>query len=301
MRQDTRTALPQTLRDAYLLGREHLRACGVEDAELEAEVLLRHAAGLDRAGLYLRWTRPPAPEVWARYVRLVEARGAGTPTAYLVGEREFYGLRFLVDERVLIPRPETELLVELTLEVLRGVRDPVVVEVGTGSGAVAVAIAVHRPDATVYATDLSPDALAVAYENARRHGVLDRVRFRSGDALTPLLAEEVLAHAVVSNPPYVPPQARSELPREVLAEPAVAVFAPGPEGTELHARILNDAPRLLHPGGWVALEVSPKWGQPDRVARRFAEAGFVEVRVVQDLAGLDRVVVGRWPGVRRNP
>lgn len=295
------TSVPASLREAYLLGREHLRSCGVESPELEAEVLLRHAAGLDRAGLYLRWTQPLSPEAWARYVRLLEVRGAGTPTAYLLGEREFYGLPFLVDGRVLIPRPETELLVDLTLEAVRHVPDPVVVEVGTGSGAVAVTIAVHRREAVVYATDISPDALEVARENAHRHGVLDRVRFLQGDLLEPVVAQGVRAHAVVSNPPYVPPQALEELPREVRAEPAIAVLAPGPTGTELHARLVAEARGVLEPAGLLALEVSPKWDQPDRVARMMREAGFGEVRVERDLAGLERVVVGRWPGGRRNP
>ncbi|MDR7443924.1 MAG: peptide chain release factor N(5)-glutamine methyltransferase [Armatimonadota bacterium] len=293
--------VPASLREAYLLGREHLASCGVENPELEAEVLLRHAAGLDRACLYVRWTRPPAPEVWARYVRLLEARGAGRPTAYLLGEREFYGLPFLVDERVLIPRPETELLVDLALEAIRGVPEPVVVEVGTGSGAVAVAIAVHRREAVVYATEISPGALEVAQGNARRHGVEGRVRFLLGDALAPAEERGVRAHAVVSNPPYVPPQARAELPREVLAEPPIALFAPGPTGTEVHARILAQAPRVLYPGGFLALEVSPKWDQPGRVARMMGEAGFEGVRVERDLAGLERVVAGWWPGGRRNP
>ncbi|MCS7173758.1 MAG: peptide chain release factor N(5)-glutamine methyltransferase [Armatimonadetes bacterium] len=294
------TSVPPSLREAYLLGREHLRACGVESPELEAEVLLRHAAGLDRAGLYLRWTQAPSLAVWTRYVRLLEARGAGTPTAYLLGEREFYGLAFLVDERVLVPRPETELLVDLALEAIRHHPEPVVVEVGTGSGAVAVALAVHHRRAMVYATDISSEALEVAHENARRHGVLDRVRFLQGDALQPVAAQGVRAHAVVSNPPYVPPQAMEELPPEVRAEPTLAVLAPGPTGTELHARIIASAPPVLLPGGLLALEVSPKWDQPARVTRMMREAGFGEVRVERDLAGLARVVAGRWPGGRRN-
>jgi len=294
-------SVPASLRDAYLLGREHLASCGTENPALEAEVLLRHAAGLDRAGLYVRWTQPPAPEVWARYVELLEKRGAGRPTAYLLGEREFYGLPFLVDERVLIPRPETELLVDLALGAIQGVPEPVVVEVGTGSGAVAVAIAVHCREAVVYATEISPEALEVARENARRHEVEGRVRFLLGDALVPARERGVQAHVVVSNPPYVPPQARAELPREVLAEPPVALFAPGPTGTEVHARILAQAPEVLHPGGFLALEVSPKWDQPARVAHMMEEAGFEGVRVERDLAGLERVVAGRWPASRRNP
>lgn len=285
---------PRSLREAYLLGREHLAACGVASSELEAEVLLRHATGLDRVALYTRWDRPPAPEAWARYVALLEARASGKPTAYLVGEREFYGLPFAVDERVLVPRPETELLVDLALEAVRGIQEPVLVEVGTGSGAVAVALAVNRPDAVVYATDVSAEALEVAAVNARRHGVTDRVCLLAGDALGPVIARGVRAHAVVSNPPYVPPEARHELPPEVLAEPDVAVFAPGPTGIELHARLVCEAPHVLHPGGLLALEVAARWDQASRVAMLLQDAGFAEVRTVRDLAGFERVVAGRW-------
>lgn len=292
---------PRSLREAYLLGREHLAACGVASPEIDAEVLLRHATGLDRAALYARWDRPPTPEAWAHYVALLEARASGKPTAYLVGEREFYGLSFAVDERVLVPRPETELLVEVALEAVREVREPVLVEVGTGSGAVAVALAVHRPDAVVYATDVSSEALEVAAGNARRHGVADRVCLLVGDALGPVIARGVRAHAVVSNPPYVPPEARDELPPEVLSEPDVAVFAPGPTGIELHERIVHKTPQVLHPDGLLALEVAARWDQARRVAMLLRDAGFAGVRTVRDLSGVERVVVGRWRPTSTEP
>lgn len=286
---------PASVREAYLWGREHLEACGVEAAALEAEVLLRHALGVDRAQLYARWPCPLPEGAWRRYVQLLEERAAGRPLAYVVGEREFFGLRFAVDPRVLVPRPETELLVEVVLRATQGVASPVYVEVGTGSGAVAVALAVHRPDATVYATDLSAAALAVAVENARRHRVLERVRLLEGDALTPVLQAGVRAHAVASNPPYVPPEARAELPREVLAEPEVAVFAPGPRGVELHERIAEQARRVLLPEGLIALEVAAKWDQARTVAETLSRFGYRDPQVVRDLSGLERVVVARQP------
>ncbi len=285
---------PPTVREAYLWGREHLEACGVEGAALEAEVLLRHALRVDRARMYARWTGPMEPEAWRRYRELLEERARGRPLSYVVGEREFYGLPFTVDERVLVPRPETELLVDLALDRTRAVARPVYVDVGTGCGAVAVALAVHRADATVYATDLSAEALAVAEANVRRHGVEGRVRLVEGDALEPLLRAAVRAHAVVSNPPYVPPHARGELPREVLAEPPVAVFAPGPRGVELHERIADQARDVLLPGGLVAVEVAARWGQAQEVVRVFRGLGYHDPEVVRDLAGLERVVVARW-------
>lgn len=282
---------PASVREAYLWGREHLEACGVPEAALEAEVLLRHALGLDRAQLYARWAAAVSEEAWARYVELLERRGTGRPLAYVVGEREFFGLRLVVDERVLVPRPETEHLVEVVLERTQAVREPVYVDVGTGSGAVAVALAVQRPEATVYATDVSAAALAVAEENARRHGVRGRVHLLEGDALSPVVELGVRAHAVASNPPYVPPCARAELPPEVLAEPEVAVFAPGPRGVEVHERIAEQARTVLYPGGVLALEVAARWDQARTVAACLQQLGYGDVQVVRDLAGLERVVV----------
>lgn len=284
-----------TLRQAYLWGREHLAASGIQECGLEAEVLLRHALGLDRAQLYARWHSPLPAEAWQRYTDLLERRAARRPLAYVVGEREFFGLRLVVDERVLIPRPETERLVEVVLELTRDVPEPVYVDVGTGSGAVAVALAVQRPEATVYATDLSSAALAVAEENARRHRVHHRLHLVEGDALVPLLRLGVRAHAVASNPPYVPPSARAELPPEVLAEPELAVFAPGPRGVELHERIADQARTVLLPGGWIAFEVAAKWEQAASVAALLSALGYGEPQVVRDWSGLERAVVARWP------
>lgn len=287
---------PSGVREAYLWGREHLEACGVEEAALEAEVLLRHALGVDRAQLYARWRAALPGQVWRRYLHLLEERAMGVPLAYVVGEREFFGLRIAVDRRVLVPRPETELLVETVLNATRGVASPVYVEVGTGSGAVAVALAVRRPDATVYATEVSMAALEVAEENARRHGVLGRVHLLKGDCLMPVLQAGIRAHAVASNPPYVPPQARGELPREVLAEPEVAVFAPGPSGVELHERIADQARSILLRAGLIALEVAAKWDQARRVAEILSRLGYEGVQGMRDLSGRERVVVARFRG-----
>ncbi|MDR5683347.1 MAG: peptide chain release factor N(5)-glutamine methyltransferase [Armatimonadota bacterium] len=286
---------PVSFREAYLFGREHLAAAGVESAPIEAEVLLRHAARLDRAGLYVRWTQPVSEAVWRRYVDLLEGRAAGRPTAYLVGEREFCGLGFAVDERVLIPRPETELLVDVALEAIRGIAAPVVVDVGTGSGAVAVVLAVRRPDLRAYATDVSRAALEVASGNARRHGVASRVTLLAGHALVPVIERGVRAHAVLANPPYVPRHARDELPAEIRDhEPPVALLSEGPRGTEIHERIAFQAPRVLLPGGTLAMEVAAKWHQAQAVAELFEGLGFEHVRILRDLAGLERVVVGTW-------
>lgn len=284
---------PPSFQEAFLWGREHLTAAGVGSAAIEAEVLLRRASGLDRAVLYGRWTQPLTVTIWLRYRGLLEGRAAGRPTAYLVGEREFYGLPFYVDERVLIPRPETELLVDVVLGEIRGVVSPVIADVGTGSGAIAAVLAGRRLDATVYATDVSDAALDVARLNARRHGVADRVHFLPGDTLIPVIERGVHVHVVVANPPYVPRHASDELPVEIRDhEPPVALFSPGPRGTELHDRIALQASQVLLPGGILVMEVAAKWDQAGRVAAMLQQAGYRDVRRVRDLAGLDRAVLG---------
>ncbi len=282
-----------TVREAYLRGREHLAASGSEEAALEAEVLLRHALGTDRAGLYTRWEAEISPEAWERYRQALDERARGRPVAYIVGQREFWGLAFAVDERVLIPRPETEVLVEAVLEALAGRDDPVVVDVGTGSGCVAVSLAVALPRAVVYATDISSGAVEVARANAARHGVGHRVVALVGDLLRPLpgaLAGRV--DAVVSNPPYIPASRWQALPAQVREyEPAAALLA-GPAGTEVHARLVAASAPWLAPGGLLAMEVAPD--QAEEVAALARSDGrYASVRVRNDYGGAPRVVLCR--------
>lgn len=276
-----------------MLGREHLLTSGVEAAGLEAEVLLRHVLGLTRAALYLAWERPVEAAAWERFCALLEERGRGRPVAYLVGHREFMGLELLVDERVLIPRPETEVLVEFLLHVLREVPAARVIDVGTGSGAIAVALARFLPQARILAVDLSAEALAVARENAARHQVADRITFSRGDLLAPARRQGWhQVDAIASNPPYIDAARASALPREVREhEPAVALLA-GEGGTAFHARLAHEGPPLLRPGGWLAVEVGA--GQARAVSQLFARTGTLEqIRTVDDLAGITRVVAAR--------
>ncbi len=289
-----------TVREAFLWGREHLAASGSSEAAIEADLLLRHALGWDRAGMYLRWEAPLEDAVWDRYRLLLDERAGGRPVHYILGEREFMGLRFAVDERVLIPRPETEILTEVVINFLQTRRDgprtpnpepgQVVVDVGTGSGCIAVALAHVVPDVSIIATDISARALDVAAANARRHGVEDRVEFRQGDLLAPLppeLAGKV--DVVVSNPPYVSPQQAPHLPREVREyEPPVAVFGHG-DGLDDHRRLITASARWLTPGGLLALEVG--MGQAATVRDFLAsQPGYADIRTLRDHAGIDRVL-----------
>ena len=284
-----------TVAEAWQAGREHLAALGIDEAGITAEVLLRHALSLDRTALYVAWSRPIDPEGWARCQALLVERGRGRPVAYIVGHREFMGLQFQVDERVLIPRPETEVLVAAVLEALERTAAPEVADIGTGSGAIAVSLAMLRPDARVVATDVSSAALEVARANAARHRVTDRVRFFEGDLLQPLIAAGLHLDAVACNPPYVAPEAAGGLPPDIRDfEPPVAVVAPG--GAEsLHARLVESAPRVLKPGGWLVMEVSA--GQAPRVVELLHRtAGYEVAQTRRDGLGWERVVAARRAG-----
>lgn len=278
--------------DAWTAGREHLSASGVDEAGITAEVLLRHALGLTRTELYMAWHRPIDEAAWLRYQALLDERARGRPVAYITGRREFMGLEFCVDERVFIPRPETEVLVEFVLGLAGDIIAPAIADIGTGSGAIAVSLAAARPDARIIATDLSPGALQVARANALRHGVADRICFLQGDVLGPILAAGARLDVVACNPPYVAPEVAPGLPREIRDfEPALAVVAPA-SGESLHIRLVEDAPRVLNPGGWLVMEVAA--GQASRVVEILRRRGvFAVPRVQRDGLGWERVVAAR--------
>lgn len=281
-----------TIKEAYLLGREHLAASGSMEPAIEAEVLLRRALEWDRAQLYARWDGPMPEASWDRYRVWLGERAGGRPVHYIVGEREFMGLSLAVDERVLIPRPETEILVELAVSRLRGRDQPLVADIGTGSGCIAVSVAHLLPSAMVYATDSSFDALAVAAANAARHHKSERVTFLRGDLLDALpRAIQGRVDAVLSNPPYIPQSQVAGLPREIREfEPREAILGLG-DGMGAHRRLAAGAPRWLAPGGFLAVEVAA--GQADAVRGVFHESGAYDpIGVERDHAGLGRVVWG---------
>jgi len=276
------------LGEVLRLSAGYLSEHGSPTPRLDAELLVGHALGLSRIELYTNFDRPLDEPELAACRALLERRGRREPVAYILGRWGFHGLDLAVDGRVLVPRPETEVLVERCLALLEGVQAPRFADVGTGSGAIALAVKSARPDASVTATDVSADALAVARENATALGLEIEL------AETDLLAGVEGRFAVIaSNPPYIGEAEMAALEPEVSEyEPRLATVA-GPAGTEVLERLAAAAAAALEAGGSLVVECGA--GQAEAVRGLMAAAGAGETTAEPDLAGIDRVVTGRWP------
>ncbi|MFQ5847074.1 MAG: peptide chain release factor N(5)-glutamine methyltransferase [Candidatus Methylomirabilales bacterium] len=273
-----------------------LTSAGVESPRLDAECLLASLLGCDRLHLYAVGDGPLPSRVLDGYRTLIARRHRREPLAYLTGTKEFWSLPLQVTPAVLIPRPETEVLVETALTRLTGRQAPVAADIGCGSGAIAVAIAKTYPCARIYATEMSRRALAIARENAGAHKLLGVITFLQGDLLEPLFARGLAGRCdvIVSNPPYVTRGELAALPPEVHYEPVEALDG-GVDGLDLHRRIIRGTSALLRPGGWLALEMAP--GQGGSLAGLLRDEGtFTDVASVPDLSGRQRVIVARCMG-----
>lgn len=281
--------VPGALRAA---GRRLVEA-GILNGGWDAELLLRHVTGWDRARLLCASHADEVlpDELRARFEALVAERARRRPLQHLTGTQAFWRHEFRVTRDVLIPRPDTEILVEAALGVLGGRSAPLVVDVGTGSGCIALSLAHERPDARVHAVDVSPAALEVARDNARRLNLAQRVVFHAGDLLAPVADLGAAFDAVVSNPPYVDPATRATLEPEVIDhEPDAALFGDGgPYGT--YARLIPQAAASVRPDGFLLLEIGH--GMAQGVVTMCRSAGFEIVEVRRDLPGIERVVVAR--------
>lgn len=274
--------------------RRRLSSAGITEAALDSETLLREVTGWDRAALLLRADEEIPGEDERRFNFLVDQRAERRPLQHLTGVQAFWRHVFRVNPDVLIPRPETEVLVEAALDILATQGEARVVDVGTGSGCIALSLAAEAPGAEVHATDLSAAALRVARDNARRLGLADRVSFHEGDLLAPLEALAGRIDLVASNPPYVDPADVASLAPEVRDhEPAIALFPPR-EPLAVYRRLLPEAARFLRPGGYALVEIGR--GQSRDVAALAASAGLVVERIIPDLADIPRTVVARLPG-----
>ncbi|MCH7652823.1 MAG: peptide chain release factor N(5)-glutamine methyltransferase [Chloroflexi bacterium] len=276
------------LRELLVRATNELSGRRIDNPNLEAEVLLRHVMGHQRETFFASLDEDMTTDQETLVLELVTQRASGTPLAYITGHREFYGLDFVVNPSVLIPRQETELLVEKVLQLAKRHTGEAltVVDVGTGTGAIAVAIAYNSPDAAVTATDVDPEALKVAAENCRKHGVADRVRLERGDLLEPIVSP---VDIVVSNPPYLTSKDMALAPIEVKREPAVALHG-GEDGLDVIRRLLRQLPAKLKAGGSAFIEIDPRQLEDvlDLAREAFPKA---ELSFERDLLGLARVVV----------
>lgn len=285
-----------TVREILQKTEIYLREKNVDSPRLSAQMILAHGLGLDRMGLFLDMDRPLQASELDAVRPLAARRGRGEPVAYILGEREFFSLAFEVTPDVLIPRPETELIVEEAIRLFPGDAEMAMADLGTGSGCLAVTLATRFPSARVTALDQSPGALVVARRNAARHNVAERMEFLEAtfSELPPVSGGYGL---IVSNPPYVSQEEYDTLSPEVASfEPKSALVpVPGQDGLEAYPVVVAVAFKRLAPGGVLMLEIGWKQGQDVKHLLEATEFGFEGVAVLPDLAGLDRVVIGRKP------
>lgn len=275
-----------TINHLIAQGAQVLQQVGVDTPRLDAELLLADLLGVARAYLYAHPEEEVNAHILQEWQNRLERRARREPLAYILGKAEFYGLEFTITPDVLVPRPETEVLVEAVLAKQPGT----VADIGTGSGCIAVAVAVKLPQARVWATDISETALRVARENAERHRVVQRIHFLQGDLLQPLAG--LRFDVIASNPPYVAESERLSLQPEVRDwEPPRALFA-GSDPLQFHRRLAAEAHFHLCEGGWLMMEVG--MGQAEPVAVLLEEAGYRQVRILNDLTGVGRVVEGKY-------
>ncbi len=279
--------------------RDYLQRSGAESPRLCAEVLLAHAMHCQRIQLYTRFEEVPAEQVLTPFRALVKQAATGQPIAYLTGAKEFFALSFEVSPDVLIPRPETEILVERTIDLVRKSAAPAaaILDLGTGSGCIAISLARHLPDVRLFASDVSEAALLVARRNAARHAVAARIEFRAGDLFEPWSVSAGDGNPapfdiIVCNPPYVA-TVGAPVARNVRAfEPHGALFA-GPDGLDVIRRVVAAAPRWLKAGGHLLLEIG--YDQARRVRELLARPGWQDIVTYRDGAGHERVVHAHCP------
>jgi len=277
-------------------GTFELEQAGIVDAAIHADLLLRQALGWSRAELIARQNDRPPAEATGYFFQLIERRRGRIPTQYLVGQQEFWGLEFRVTPSVLIPRPETELLVEHALKELPRDREILIADIGCGSGCISVALAKELPAARFIAVDLSPSAVAVATDNAVRHEVSPRIMFIVGDLFEPVgqLLNELpqdACDAIVANPPYIESDSIEALEPEVRDHEPRSALDGGPDGLDVIRRLIVEAPRFLAPGAPLLFEIG--FNQSAQVRRLLDDSPFKSVRMTNDLQSIPRLVIAR--------
>lgn len=280
--------------DIWTIGRilkwteQYFGTKGVESPRLDAEVLLSHVLKKERIYLYVHFDQPLEAAELAAYKELIKQRVNHVPVAYLLGQKEFMGLTFKVTPATLIPRPDTEILVQAAVERLRGREKVSFADIGTGSGAICLSVLSFVPDSTAATVDISQEARAVAEENAKRLGLSERIEFFTGDLLEPVKDRKFTA--ILSNPPYIPEQDIEGLQAEVRCQEPYGALAGGKDGLDFYRRLCSEAPVLLDDDGFMAFEVGI--GQAAKVAALAEENPLIaRTEILKDLAGIERVVI----------
>lgn len=280
--------------DIWTIGRilkwteQYFGTKGVESPRLDAEVLLSHVLKKERIYLYVHFDQPLEAAELAAYKELIKQRVKHVPVAYLLGQKEFMGLTFKVTPATLIPRPDTEILVQAAVERLRGREKVSFADIGTGSGAICLSVLSFVPDSTAATVDISQEARAVAEENAKRLGLSERIEFFTGDLLEPVKDRKFTA--ILSNPPYIPEQDIEGLQAEVRCQEPYGALAGGKDGLDFYRRLCSEAPVLLDDDGFMAFEVGI--GQAAKVAALAEENPLIaRTEILKDLAGIERVVI----------
>jgi release factor glutamine methyltransferase len=271
---------------------EKLRSEGIDRPRTNAELLLEAVLGVKKIDLYLDRDLALTPQQILKINQFIQERISGKPLQYIIGSTEFFGSEFEVNQSVLIPRPETETLVEIVIDRLKGIPQPRIIDLGTGSGAIAISLAKNLNGSCLFATDISGDALTVAGRNAKRHRVESQIDFLCGDLFEPLRSKnlEETIDCVVSNPPYVSQEEFARLPKEVRDYEPVVALKTSEDGVSFHRKIVEESLSFLKNGGMLALEVG--LGQANKVAELVREQmGFTNTEIKKDLGGIDRIVV----------
>jgi release factor glutamine methyltransferase len=304
-----------TIKETLSWTTDYLVQYDVPDAKAEAEYLLAHALGCKRVELHVNHASGLSYHALQEFIDFVERRIKREPSQYIIGEQEFWGLPFKVTKDVLIPRPETEILVEEVVKTAGGrwevggrkdenhiipyptshIQHPIILDLCTGSGCIAIALVKEIPDSRVYALDVSEKALNVARENAERHSVAERITFLQGDLFEPLKGMDVAFDLIVSNPPYISKKILAELQPEVRDfEPRAALYS-GEDGLDFYRRIISDSPEYLAERGNLILEMG--YGQAERIKKLIEQSNsFEDIGITKDFSGIDRVIKAHRKG-----
>jgi release factor glutamine methyltransferase len=281
-----------TIIDAILYGQKKLTSAGIKSPRLDSELILCHVLKTTRTSLYINHKATLNQIQQKNYKKLLKVRCKHVPVAYIIRKKEFYGLEFFIRQGILIPRPETELLVEKTLEVIKNKDDPCVADLCCGCGSIAVAVAYYNKSVNVFASDLSKLAVSVAAKNVIRHKVENRVFLMCGDLWRPFDAKNIKGFdVVVSNPPYIPSRELKNLKQDVKREPILALDG-GNDGLDFYRKIINETGKFLKTSGSIILEIG--WDQAVKIHGMLKDAGFSDIQVIKDYAGFDRVVSAVW-------